>query len=73
MTDENIIYRDDTTKYYFSKCTNEVFSMQGVVALSKHVTHFGSRLGFLYYNLTTPSIVIPLSVTREGGDVVVHR
>jgi hypothetical protein len=55
-----------TIKYYFSKCTNEVFSMQGVVALSKHVTHYDSRLGFLYYNLTTPSIVLPLSVTREA-------
>ena len=40
--------------------------MQGVVALSKHVTHYGSRLGFIYYNLTTPSIVLPLSVTREA-------
>jgi hypothetical protein len=50
--------------YSFSKCNVNKRGLQytGSVAFSKHVTHYGPRSGFLYYNLTTPpSRGIPLS------------
>lgn len=35
---------------------------------SKHVTHYGSRLGFLYYNLTTLSRELILYTTQGRAE-----
>ena len=54
--------------YPFSKST-KVLSVQVVWHSQKHVTHFGERSGFPYYNMTTPPPSSPPPPPMEEGSV----
>ena len=61
----NLVFCSDyNVPTLFPKSTKISYNVQGMWP-SKHVTHCGPRLGFLYYNLTAPSNQegTPLSTT----------
>ena len=50
---KNAIFESVTMRFFLS--TKEVFNVTKRVALSKHVTHYGSWTGFSFYILTAPN------------------